>query len=113
MRITNILKFYSFYGIRILKLGVARAVTIAQRDFGFAPRSVMKICTVRDLLRQHGTIKPVPSRPKLIELIEDGRIEGYYNEDLHCYVVFEDSFLAWLRRTAPPAPSPIAQPIAA
>lgn len=89
-------------------------MTIAQYNFDFAPRPIVKLCYVEQLLRKTGLIRPVPSRPKLVALIEDGTIEGYLNEDLNCYVVFEDSFNAWLRRTtAPPAPLPTLQPAAA
>jgi hypothetical protein len=90
-------------------------VSIAQRDFGFAPRAILKLSYVEYLLKRHGVIHPVPSRPKLIALIEEGKLEGYKNEDLNCYMVFEDSFLLWLRRVAPPAPTPVGnlQPIAA
>ncbi len=90
-------------------------MTIAQRDFGFAPRTILKLCVVEKLLRRHGCIQPPPSRPKLVALIEEGKIEGYKSEDLNCYFVFEDSFNAWLRRTAPPSPSPLDhhQPVAA
>jgi hypothetical protein len=90
-----------------------RAVTIAQRDFGFAPRNILRLCEVEKLLKRHGVIRPVPSRPKLVALIDEGIIDGYKNEDFNCYVVFEDSFMAWLRKTAPPAPVDARQPIAA
>ena len=77
----------------------------------FKPRTILKLSCVLDLLK--GVIEPTPSRPKLIALIDEGLIEGYYNQDLNCYFVFKDSFEAWLRRTAPPSPSTPVQSVAA
>lgn len=85
-------------------------VIVRQRQFhfefalDFAPRAIIKLSCVLELLQ--GVIEPRPSRPKLIALIDEGVIEGYFNKDLNCYFVFRDSFEAWLRRTAPPSPSP-------
>jgi hypothetical protein len=76
---------------------------IRQYDFGFAPRPILKLCFVQELIAQRNLIKPPPSRNTLIARIEDGTIEGYFNPDLNCYVVFEDSFKDWIRiRTTAP-----------
>jgi hypothetical protein len=97
--------FFRFLWYKGKEGGRLKSVTIAQRDFGFAPRTILKLCVIEKLLKRHAVIQPPPSRPKLVALIEEGKIEGYKSEDLNCYFVFEDSFNAWLYRTAPPAPA--------
>ena len=81
---------------------------IRQYDFGFAPRTTLKIGFVEELIKERRLIVPCPARNTLIELIDEGVIEGYLNHDLSCYVVFEDSFLAWLRSRTVSAPITIA-----
>lgn len=65
-----------------------------QYDFGFDIRRSLRLVRVEEILRQTGVIDPVPSRANLIELIEDGRLDGKLTS--YGYIVYEDSFKTWV-----------------
>ncbi len=69
-----------------------------QYDFGFAPRPILRLCFIEEVIKKHGLITPAPSRPKLIALIEEGEMEGKKTD--FGYVVYEDSFRDWMRKMA-------------
>ena len=64
-------------------------------EFGFAPRPILRLSHIERIIRRYRLIVPAPSRPKLIALIEEGKLEGKRTE--YGWVVFEDSFQAWVR----------------
>lgn len=70
-------------------------------SFGFAPRPVLRLNYVEEILQKQRIITPAPSRKNLIGLIEEGQLEGKLTS--YGWVVFEDSFQAWvLNLTATP-----------
>ncbi len=70
-----------------------------QYDFGFAPRPALRLSEIEQILRRHRIINPIPSRANLIELVEDGRLEGKLTN--YGYIVYEDSFKKWVRSLQP------------
>lgn len=66
-----------------------------QYDFGFDIRRSLRLARVEEILRQTGVIDPVPSRANLIELVEEGQLEGKKTD--YGYIVYEDSFKQWVR----------------
>jgi hypothetical protein len=61
----------------------------------FAPRTMLRLSTVEQIIRTYRLLVPPPSRPNLIALIEEGRVEGKLTE--YGWIMFEDSFLAWVK----------------
>lgn len=64
-------------------------------DFGFPVRPILRLKYVESILRTNRIILPVPSRPTLIGWLEEGIWEGKKMES--GWVVYEDSFRAWVR----------------
>lgn len=62
---------------------------------GIETRTQLRLQFVEQQIRKHRLIVPAPSRPKLIKLIEEGKLEGKRTD--FGYVVFEDSFEQWVR----------------
>jgi hypothetical protein len=75
-------------------------------DFGFMHKPCLRLSRVEEILKQTQVIDPVPSRQTLINLIQAGKIEGR-KTDLG-YIVYEDSFKAWIKSFQPEAFIPIA-----
>lgn len=72
-----------------------------QYDFGFATRPCLRLSRIEEILQQTKIVDPVPSRQTLINLIEDGTLDG---KKLSLgYVVYEDSFKTWVRSFQPAA----------
>ena len=65
-----------------------------QYDFGFAIRPSMRLAHVEEILTKTRVIFPIPSRRYLIQLIEEGRLDGKRTD--FGYVVYEDSFKNWI-----------------
>lgn len=63
-------------------------------DFGFKVRPTLRLSRVEEILRATRIIEPVPSRRTLINLIQEGIIEG--KQTRFGYVVYEDSFKDWI-----------------
>ena len=61
----------------------------------FATRPLLRLSAVEQIIRTNRLLVPPPSRPKLVALIEEGRIQGKRTE--YGWVVYEDSFLAWVK----------------
>jgi hypothetical protein len=71
-------------------------MAIAQYYFDFAPRPVLRLCFIEEVIKKQSLITPPPSRPTLIALIERGDMEGKKTD--FGYVVLEDSFRNWIKR---------------
>jgi hypothetical protein len=65
-----------------------------QYKLDLKPRPLLRLSAVEQIIRANRLIVPPPSRPKLIALIEEGRIEGKRTD--YGWVMFEDSFLKWV-----------------
>ncbi len=70
-------------------------------DFGFEVRPCLRLREIELILQRARVVSPVPSRPTLIAMIEDGRLEG--RRLSHGWVVYEDSFKAWVKSLQPEA----------
>ncbi len=65
----------------------------------FRPRVKMRLSEIERLIKKHRIIVPPPSRQTLIKLCEDGTFETAGDRPTPMgWLVFEDSFLAWLRK---------------
>lgn len=86
-------------------------------DFGFPVSPMLRLSEIEAILKQTRVIVPVPSRPTLIGLIEQGVLDG--RKLSHGWCVTEVSFKAWVRSFQPeayaaiPQSRPRARPIAA
>jgi hypothetical protein len=70
-----------------------------KRPFEFQPRVKMRLSEIERLIKKHRIIVPPPSRQMLIKLCEDGTLETAGDRPTPMgWLVFEDSFLAWLKR---------------
>jgi hypothetical protein len=73
--------------------------TDLKQPFTFQPRVKMRLSEIERLIKQHRIIVPPPSRQTLIKLCEDGTLETAGDRPtVMGWLVFEDSFLAWLRK---------------
>ncbi len=59
----------------------------------------MRLREIEEILKQTRVLQPVPSRPTLIALIEDGTLEG--TKLARVWVVYEDSFHKWVKSFQP------------
>lgn len=75
-------------------------------EFGFEVRPALRLREIELILRRTRVITPVPSRPTLIGLIEQGTLDG--RKLSHGWIVYEDSFKAWVRSFQPEAYEPVA-----
>ena len=73
----------------------SRGALIMKYKLDFSPRSMLRLSMVEQIIRDNRLLVPAPSRPKLIALIEEGRMQGKRTE--YGWLVFEDSFLAWIK----------------
>lgn len=64
-----------------------------QFRFEFAPRPVLRLSEIEQILRKHVMRYP-PSRNTLIEMCEDGTLEG--TKSRLGWLVYEDSFEGWV-----------------
>jgi len=90
---SNLHKVYDFYGIRSSE---ETPMATAQYYFDFAPRPILRLCFIEEVIKKQSLITPPPSRPTLIALIERGDMEGKKTD--FGYVVYEDSFRNWIKR---------------
>jgi hypothetical protein len=69
-----------------------------QQLLDFNTRTKLRLSEVERLIRKHRMIVPTPSRKKLIELCEEGVFEtANRRTNREPYLVYEDSFLEWMR----------------
>lgn len=66
-----------------------------QQSLDFTPRPKLRLSEIERIIRKSRAIVPPPSRRRLIELCESGKLEAVKVARL--WLVFEDSFVAWLR----------------
>ncbi len=70
-----------------------------KQTFEFSPRVKIRLSEIERLIKKHRIIVPPPSRQTLIKLCEDGTLEtAGSGPTLIGWLVFEDSFHAWLRK---------------
>ncbi len=74
----------------------------ANYELSFTIRPTLRLSRVRDILKAHRVIDPLPSRRNLIDLLEEGVIEGTLSR--YGWLVYEDSFLKWLKELNTPNP---------
>ena len=66
-----------------------------QFDFGFKVRPQLRLGEIEEILRASRAIVPIPSRPTLVSMCEDGTLEGQKTK--FGWVVYEESFKAWVK----------------
>lgn len=71
---------------------------------GITIRPKLRLSEVERLIEQHRIVVPCPSRQTLINWLEDGTLEGVPNS--LGWLVYEDSFLAWVRSLEAPVRQP-------
>jgi hypothetical protein len=73
--------------------------TELQQPLEFRPRVKIRLSEIERLIKKHRIIVPPPSRQTLIKLCEDGTFETAGDRPTPMgWLVFEDSFLAWLQK---------------
>lgn len=66
-----------------------------QFKFDFAPRTMLRLSEIEEILTQQRVMRTPPSRNTLIEMCEEGTFEG--SKTRFGWMVFEDSFEDWVR----------------
>ena len=67
-----------------------------KRLLDLPPRTKLTLTEVERLIKRHRILVPTPSRRKLIELCEEGTLETPPHRLGATWLVYEDSFLAWV-----------------
>lgn len=65
-----------------------------QFRFDFAPKPMLRLSEIEEILRQQNVMRTPPSRNTLIEMCEDGTLAG--TKSRFGWLVFEDSFEDWV-----------------
>lgn len=65
-------------------------------NFGFPIRPALRLGLVEKILGSQGIIQPAPTRQRLIDLINDGVLDGKKVGSF--WIVYEDSFKAWVKK---------------
>jgi len=68
-----------------------------QHLLDLSPRPKLRLSEIERLVRIHRNIIPTPSRRSLISLCEDGTFETAPRSHGMAWLIFEDSFLSWVR----------------
>lgn len=68
-------------------------------NFGFETETCLRLQRAEEILRSQRIFEPIPSRNTLIKLIEDGTLAGMKTSV--GYVIYESSFVAWVRSFQP------------
>lgn len=65
----------------------------------FAVDPLWKVSEVRELLRQHDILKPVPTHQTLINFINNPKhpLQGFQEETNNQYLIRQTSLLAWIK----------------
>lgn len=66
-----------------------------QYKFDFAPRTMLRLEEIEEIIREYRIMRTPPSRDALIAMCQDGTLEA--NKTRFGYLVFEDSFDGWVR----------------
>jgi len=72
-------------------------MTNTQRTLDLSPRTLLRLSEIERLIRKHRIIVPLPSRRYLITLCEDGTFETSARGPKDPWLVYEDSFLKWVK----------------
>lgn len=72
-------------------------MTTTQRLLDIRPRPKLRLSEIERLLKRHRILTPVPARRTLIEMCEDGTLETAPHRPGRSWLVYEDSFLEWIR----------------
>jgi len=73
-------------------------MNITKRLLDIAPRPTLRLTEITRLIKKHRIIVPVPSKPSLISLCENGTFETVGGRPTRFgWLVFEDSFLKWVK----------------
>lgn len=80
-------------------MSYALQMTMQQPLGGFAPRPKLKLSEIERLLRKTRAVVPCPARQTLINWCEEGVFEtAPRSTERDQWLVYEDSFLNWLRK---------------
>jgi hypothetical protein len=72
-------------------------MNITQHLLDLSLRPKLRLSEIERLIRTHRIIVPVPSRRLLIALCEDGTLETVKKKPKEPWLVYEDSFLKWIK----------------
>ena len=72
-------------------------MTITQRLLDLSPRPKLRLSEIERLIRKHRIVVPPLSRRRLIEMCEDGRLAAAPHRHGDPWLVYEDSFLEWVK----------------
>ncbi len=71
-------------------------MTTTKRLLDLSPRPKLTLTEIERLIKQHRILTPTPCRRRLIEMCEDGTFETAQHRPGQSWLVYEDSFLAWV-----------------
>lgn len=72
-------------------------MNITKQTLDLSPRPKLRLSEIERLIRVNRIIIPPPSRRALIAMCEEGTLKGPAHKRGEPYLVFEDSFLEWIR----------------
>ncbi len=72
-------------------------MNITQHLLDLSLRPKLRLSEIERLIRSHRIIVPAPSRRLLIALCEDGTLETATKKRNEPWLVYEDSFLKWIK----------------
>ena len=72
-------------------------MNITQHLLDLSPRPKLRLSEIERLIRKHRIIVPMPSRRYLNTLCEDGTFETPARRAKDPWLVYEDSFLKWVK----------------
>lgn len=81
--------------LALLDLRLSHDKEALEYDFGCQVRPCLRLSLVEKILGATGVIQPPPSRQNLINMIKRGELEG--KKVCGEWIVYEDSFKAWVR----------------
>lgn len=73
-------------------------MTITKRLLEMSPRPKLRLSEIERLIRKHRVLIPVPSRRILVGWCEDGTFETAPHRPGQSWLVYEDSFLEWIKK---------------
>ncbi len=72
-------------------------MTITQQLLDLSPRPKLRLSEIERLIRVHRIITPPLSRRTLTTLCEDGTLDATQDKRNQIWLVYEDSFLKWIK----------------
>jgi hypothetical protein len=71
---------------------------LTKQTLDFTPRTKLRLSEIERLIKKHRIIVPPLSRATLVNMCEDGTFETAGEKPASIgWLVYEDSFLAWVR----------------